>query len=313
MSGNVTVSVLMPVYNAAGYVAESIESVLRQTLTDFELLITDDGSTDNSLEILKRYAQQDNRIRLFSRPNRGLTPTLNEMIEKVRGEFVAILENDDIAVPERLEMQVNFLREREDHVCVGGAQKLIDDKGRFLTRLSLPQEDAEIQNLALRGQGGICHPGATIRRTALVEVGGYDEEMSLAHDLDLFLRLGEIGKLANLAAPVISYRLHDKSLSERKRIEQQEEARVACERAWKRRGIRDGQFAYQMWRPGPDLASRHKFALKYGWWAFNSAQRETAVSYGLKALRLRPFALSSWQLFLASLLKKSPLHRQRTG
>lgn len=214
MSNNPTVSVLMPVYNSERYVAEAVESILAQTFVDFEFIITDDGSTDASLQILEAYANQDERIRLTSRANKGLTPTMNEMLCKAEGDFIAVLENDDVALPERLAHQVEFLQHESDVVCVSGAYELIDEKGRLLTCLSLPEHNDEIQRLALTGCGSISHPGVMMRRASLIEIGGYDETMSLAHDLDLWLRLGEIGTLANLKDAVVKYRLHKNSLSE---------------------------------------------------------------------------------------------------
>ena len=304
------VSVLMPVYNGQRYIAEAVESILQQTFGDFELLITDDGSQDRSLKILQSYASKDSRIRLRSQPNQGLTCTLNDMIRETRGEYIAILEHDDIALPNRLADEVTFLDQHPEVVCVGGAQDLIDEAGRFLTCLQLPQTNAEIQQAALAGHGSICHPAAMIRRTALLEVGGYNETMDLAEDLDLWLRLGEIGELANLPQPVIRYRLHSTSISEQHCREQRQEAYLACERAWKRRGI-EGKFeAGEPWRPGKDRHSRHKFMLQYGWWAFTSAQKRTALIYGFRAVYALPFSPEGWKLLITTALKSRTFFSQ---
>ena len=104
------ISVCMPVYNAERYAVAAIESILGQTLGDFEFLILDDGSTDSSLEILRRYAGLDPRIRVTSRPNRGVAASLNELVNQSRGEFLARMDADDIAVPERFARQVEYLR-----------------------------------------------------------------------------------------------------------------------------------------------------------------------------------------------------------
>lgn len=300
------VSVLMPVYNSQRYVAEAVESVLKQSFPDFELLITDDGSRDRSLKILQSYADKDTRIRLRSQSNQGLTRTLNAMIQEARGEYVAILEHDDIALPDRLADEVAFLDQHPEVVCVSGAQDLIDEAGRFLTCLQLPLTNAEIQQAALAGHGSMCHPGAMIRRSALLEVGGYNETMGLAHDLDLWLRLGEIGELANLSKPVVRYRLHNASLSEQHCGKQRQEAYLACERAWKRRGV-EGHFeAREPWRPGKDRRSRHKFMMQYGWWAFTNGQKQTALIYGFRAIYALPFSPEGWKLLITAALKSSP-------
>ncbi len=297
----------MSVYNSADFPREAPESVLNQSLSDFEFLVVDDGSTDSSLSILESYARADNRIRIYSRPNRGISASRNELLAKARGRYIAVMDADDIALPNRFELQAEFLESNSEYVCVGGAMEIIDRWSRFLARLSLPEADAVIQELALAGHGSICHPAATVRRSALLEIGGYDESMSVALDLDLWLRLGELGRLANLKDPVIRYRLHGKSISEQKREEQRQSAKAAYERAWQRRGISGSFEAAGMWRPGSDRQSRHKFALKYGWWAFNSAQRRTALSYGIEALKIYPTSAESWKLFLASLLKEMPV------
>ncbi len=297
------VSVLMPVYNSQRYVAAAVESVLQQSFPDFELLITDDGSRDRSLQILQAYADQDSRIRLRSQPNQGLTRTLNAMIQETRGEYIAILEHDDVALPNRLADEVAFLDQHPEVVCVSGAQELIDEASRFLTCLQLPLTDLEIQQAALAGHGSMCHPGVMIRRSALLELGGYNETMGLAHDLDLWLRLGEIGKLANLPQAVVRYRLHSTSLSEQHCGKQRQEAFLACERAWKRRGI-EGHFeATEPWRPGKDRRSRHKFMLQYGWWAFTNGQKQTAVIYGFRAVSALPFRSEGWKLLITAAVK----------
>ena len=299
-----TVSVLMSVYNGEKYLAEAVESILAQTLADFDFIIIDDGSKDGSLAMLQKYAARDPRIHLTSRPNQGLTRTLNEAFSQARGEFIARMDSDDVARPDRFENQVRFLRGHPQVVCTGGWFELIDGEGRLLTLLRPPTDDVEIQRQALAGHGAICHPSAMIRRQALERINGYDTDFKTAQDLDLWLRLGEIGKLANVPVPVLSFRLHESSVSESKRHEQRESARKACERAWKRRGITDGRFeADEPWRPGKDRASRQRFALQYGWWAFNSGQRKTAVHYARKAIGARPLSPKGWNLLRCALMK----------
>lgn len=224
-----------------------------------------------------------------------------------KGEFLARMDADDIALPERLTRQVEFLQAHPEVVCVGGAQEIIDEAGRcLLTRLAPPEQDNEIQRLALAGHGSICHPCATIRRGALEEVGGYDETVVSAEDLDLWLKLGERGRLANLRDVVLKYRINTQSVSGKNPLQQREAGKIACERAWKRRGI-EGQYeAAEPWRPASDRKSQHQFMLKYGWWAFTSGYRRTAMIYGLRAIQALPFANGGWSLLVCTLLKKSP-------
>ena len=309
---NPLVSVLMPVYNAERYVAQAVESILVQSFVDFEFIIIDDGSTDASLKILEAYATNDKRIRLTSHQNKGLVLTLNEMLAQAKGEFLARMDADDIALPERFAQQVEFLQRKPDVVCVGGAHELIDEKGRILlTRLAMPEHNHNIQQLALAGHTTICHPCAMIRRASLIKVGGYNEAMLPAEDLDLWLKLGEVGALANLKYTVLKYRLHVNSISEQNRTQQRNKAREACEQAWRRRGI-EGHFeATEPWRPGTDRSSQHKFMLQYGWWAFDSDQRQTAIIYATRAIAARPFAVGGWKLLTCAAIKRLPLSKSK--
>jgi hypothetical protein len=146
-----------------------------------------------------------------------------------------------------------------------------------------------------------------MRREAVTRVGGYDPYFKTTQDLDLWLRLGEVGRLGNVPEVVLKFRQHGGSISETKREEQRRFGREACERAWKRRGITGGTFeADEPWRPGRDRRSRHQFALRYGWWGFNSGARNTALAYGLKAVGLAPWDVSGWKLLAAAAIKPMP-------
>lgn len=306
MSHTPLISVLMPVYNAERYVAQAVDSILAQTCSDFEFLMIDDGSTDQSRAILQKYAIVDPRIRLISRANTGYAVALNEMLNLAHGEYVARMDADDIALPDRFKLQVEFLRQNPDCVCVGGAFNLIDEQGRLLTHLQVPVADTEIQKAALAGHGSICHPTVMMPRAVLLEMGGYNVEMQPAEDLDLWLRLGEVGKLANLPESVLNYRLHSKSVSEQQGAYQRQKALAACQQAWRRRGIEGIFEASALWRPTSDRSSRQHFMLQYGWWAFNSRQRQTAIFYGWRAIQALPWNGAGWKLLLCGLFKPLP-------
>jgi glycosyltransferase involved in cell wall biosynthesis len=302
-----TITVIMSVYNAGAYLRPAVDSILAQMFGDFEFIIIDDGSSDGSPGVLRDYAARDPRIRLTVRPNKGLTLTLNEGLQQARGEFVARMDCDDVALPERFEKQVVALRADPSLVCVGGHFELIDGKDRLLTRLRPPTDDETIQKLLLRGHTAICHPAAMMRRDAVNRVGGYDPHFKTTQDLDLWLRLGEIGRLGNVPEVVLKFRQHETSVSETKREEQRRFGREACERAWKRRGIADGVFeAEEPWRPGKDRASRHRFALRYGWWGFNSGARRTALAYAWKAITILPLNPDGWKLLASAFVKPIP-------
>jgi glycosyltransferase involved in cell wall biosynthesis len=298
-----TVSVVMTAYNTEQYLALAVDSILAQTFEDFEFIVIDDGSTDRSAAILRDYAARDERIRLTSRPNTGVVRAANEGISLARGKYLARMDSDDISMPYRFARQVSYLEANPEIVCVGGYFELIDECGRPLSLLRPPTTHTEIEEQALAGHGAICHPTATIRHDAMVKIGGYDEEFTFAEDLDLWLRLAEVGQLANLPETILQYRLHDRSVSETYRYEQRRFARLACERAWKQRGIEGAFKAAEPWRPGNDAKSKAEYAIKYGWWAFNYGIRKTAVHYGLRAVANRPFDPATWRLLICSLIK----------
>lgn len=298
------ISVLLPVFNGERFLADAVESILAQSFVDFELLALNDGSTDGSEQILRKFAERDTRVRVFSRENRGLVATLNQLIDASRGELLARMDADDIALPDRFARQVDFMRQHPAVVCVGGATEMIDEKGRYLTTLFMPQRNVDIQAKLLAGHAAVSHPSVMLRRLPMKQLGGYRADFYPAEDLDLWLRLGEWGDLANLAAPVIRYRLHGGSISGSNVEKQRAAARRACESAWQRRGIPDARFdAGDSWRPTAEAGSQQQFALQYGWWAFNSGQRATSLAYAAKAIRHRPLGKEGWRLMLVSMCK----------
>ena len=207
-----TVSVAMTVHNSERYLAQAVESILQQTYRDYEFVIIDDGSTDGSRALLERFAELDGRIRLVSRPNAGISRSRNEALARSRGAFMAIMDSDDVAHPNRLEAQLRHLRDHEDVLCVGSWYNVIDGAGRLLTQLRPPTDNTAIQALLLKGHTAISQPAAMLRREAVERVGGFDESLELSEDLDLYLKLGEIGELANLPQTLLSYRLHENSI-----------------------------------------------------------------------------------------------------
>ena len=277
------VSVVLPIFNGQPYLTGAIESLLSQTLTDFEIIAVDDGSTDQSLAILSRFARRDSRLRVIMRKNTGIETALNEGIDAARSEFIARMDSDDVACPDRLQNQLAFMQAHDRVVLLGGAYRLIDGVGRYLATLTPPADNPSLQELALSGRNPFCHPLVMMRREAVLRAGGYREDLPAAEDLDLWLRLGEIGELACIPEVLLSYRLHAHSISERRQQMQIDNMRIACERAWARRGIQREFKGDDPWRPTAARDSRHRFALRYGWWAFKNQQRKTAFVYGLKA------------------------------
>lgn len=290
------ISVLMPVYNSERFLSDAVQSILDQTFADFEFLIIDDGSTDDSRRILQDFAARDSRIRLICRGNTGYVVALNEMLGLARGEFLARMDADDVSYPHRFKVQVAFLREHGDVACVGAYVDFIDSESRFLRVESTAHENEDIQSRLLRGECPICHPAVMMRAESVRRVDGYRAEFQPAEDRDLWLRLGEVSELRNVPRRLLRYRLHSGSVSERHRQQQIEKMHDACEQAWRRRGVA-GQFTAKVnFRPAPTRESRFRCRLRYGWWAFQSGERRTAASYAAAAVRMMPWRPEGWKL-----------------
>ncbi len=230
------ISVLMPVYNCRQYVAEAIRSILQQTYRDFEFIIIDDGSTDGSGHILRVFAVSDSRIRLISRPNRGLVPSLNEGLSLSRGEFIARMDADDISFPTRLERQLAFMSSHPTVVATGTQHELIDDRSRLLgaaRQHPLYHEDAV--EWILTGRCPLNHPSVMMRRTAVLSVGGYRDHP--AEDLDLWIRLSECGQIRNVPDTLMRYRLRYDSLARQYTRNDLDAIRQLISDACRKRGV----------------------------------------------------------------------------
>lgn len=297
------ITVLMSVFNKERYLAEAVESILNQTFRDFEFIIIDDGSTDGSLEILQRYAAEDKRIRLVSRENRGLVATSNEGLELARAPLLARLDADDVALPMRLAKQTAFMREHHEVVCLGGAYELIDETGRFLTLLSPRLDNETIQGALIIGNCEIWHSAIMMRTASVHLVGGYDISfIKGAEDLDLFLKLGEVGELANLSDTLIRYRECLSSVSSQFHDIQLSNAARACRAAWKRRGV-SGHLAIKAFRP---RNRSEMFALmqKRWWWGFMRGDRHLALVYAWKAVWTMPYHPKGWWILARAIVMK---------
>jgi glycosyltransferase involved in cell wall biosynthesis len=293
------VSVAMPVYNCERYVAQAVESILAQTFTDFEFLIVDDGSTDASRAILESYAARDPRIQLVSRSNTGLLVALNEMLPRARGEYVARMDSDDLALPQRFERQVRYLDEHPECVLVGSRVIVIDPDGDPLTVMRSPLTHEEIDRGFMMGGGQLMyHPSVIFRRQAVLELGGYRPEFDLVEDGDLFLRLAEIGRIVNLAEPLLKYRDHFSKIGRRRSREQTAVYRRVLIEAYRRRKL-----------PFPQDLPEHlehpkhepRIHETWAWWALMSGHLAVARKHAWTCLWSNPLSPSSWRLLYCSL------------
>lgn len=207
------VDVVMPAYNAAATIAEAIRSLQVQTLSDIGMIIVDDGSTDQTGAIVKELAAADERIRVVTQPNRGIVEARNEALRQCGAEYVACLDADDIAAPDRLERQVAYLDAHPECIAVGGAVQHIDVSGVPLTGVppTAPLQNADPER-APALEPYIVQSTLMMRRAEVDAIGGY-RHVPNSEDSDLYWRLSERGVLVNLPDIVGKYRVHASSAS----------------------------------------------------------------------------------------------------
>ena len=291
----------MPVHNRATFVERACQSVLAQTFRDFELVIVDDGSGDDSPRLLQALARTDSRIRLSLRENRGLIASRNELLSLARAPLVAWMDSDDISLPNRLEVQLARFEADPGLMCLGSAVLEIDGDDDPVRRDVFPSDHDAIVAGLLEG-GAMRFPTTMMRRQAAAEVGGFREPFKVGEDLDLFLRLAEVGKLANLPDVLLHYRLHLGSTTSllfqgwftyRDTI-------LALARERRETGrdrLQRGESVTLMFRPaerGPPTAawSNHR---QWADQALADRFLPTARKHALKALRLAPRELACWK------------------
>jgi glycosyltransferase involved in cell wall biosynthesis len=208
------VSVLMTAYNAERYVGQAIKSIIKQTYDTWELVIVDDGSTDKTLDVVKKYAKADKRIRVFqSEKNSGPSHASNLGLSKVKGNLVARMDADDISHPLRLEKQVAYFERYPETVVLGGTCTLIDGNGNYLGMKTFPIGHVPIYQ-ALYRMNPIQHPACMINLSLLPNNKlVYHNGSMLAHDLEMLFEVAQYGQLANMEDVLLYYRQHSASLS----------------------------------------------------------------------------------------------------
>src|SRR4030042_607059 len=229
---NPKVTVVMSVFNGEKYLMKAVNSILKQTYEDFEFLIINDGSSDRTKEILESY--KDHRIKIINNEkNIGLTKSLNKGLNLAKGEYIARQDADDISLPRRLEIQVKFLDKKPDCALVGCAYYQINENGELGSIIKVLSKDSDIRE-GLKKQNWFGHGCIMMRKDAVQAVGGYDEKYKFSQDYDLWLRMAEVYKVANIEAPLFCWRSTPSGISKDKEAEQKYYANHAVSEATKR-------------------------------------------------------------------------------
>jgi glycosyltransferase involved in cell wall biosynthesis len=215
---NPSITIILPAYNGAQWIEKAIRSALAQTYRDFEFLIINDSSKDDTEAVVLRLAAEDPRINYFkNEKNMGVQATRNFALEHVRSEYIAEIDQDDEWIdPDKLKKQIEFLESHADYVLVGTGAIMIDESGKEIARYLMPETNDEIRRKILR-MNCFIHSSVMYRTRAVKEIGGYSLA-KLSEDHDLWLRLGRKGKFANFQEYSVQYLFTPKGFNSQNKL-----------------------------------------------------------------------------------------------
>jgi glycosyltransferase involved in cell wall biosynthesis len=211
MNNNLKISVLMAAYNAEAFIEEAIASVLAQSFNEFELIIVNDGSSDNTASIVRSF--KDERIIVLDQPNRGIAAALNNGLQHARAGWIARFDADDVCYPERLQVQFDFISKNPDHIIIGAAADYIDMDGRYIFTHHPPAySTAGIRHIRYK-QCPFIHSSVLYNKQVVMNAGGYDLNAHGFEDHFLWLKILDQGKSANLRQSLMQVRLNPQSFT----------------------------------------------------------------------------------------------------
>ena len=206
------ISIILSVYNSEKYLKDSINSILRQTFKNFEFLILNDGSTDNSDKIIRFFKKKDKRIKYFKRKNHGLTKSLNFLIKKTKSNIIARQDADDISDINRLKLQFNFLKKNKNCILLGSNGFKIDKNKKIIGNINLPLENIKLKKKLLF-QNTFIHSSIMIRKETLKKINFFNEKFYYSQDYDCWCRASLLGEIYNLKERLVKLRIHDSSIT----------------------------------------------------------------------------------------------------
>lgn len=213
MKNEPLISVVMPAYNAQKFIRSAIESILSQTFKNFEVIIINDCSTDNTLKILKSFARKDPRIRIINNKTRlNIAASLNKGISMAESNLIARMDADDISFPNRLELQYGLINSSKNISVVGADIIIMDIDEQEIAIRSYPNSSKKLKACLFR-YSPFAHPTVCFRKNIFEEVGGYNPKYSPTEDLDLWFRLGSKYNFGSVKKPLLKYRLYKDSSS----------------------------------------------------------------------------------------------------
>ncbi|CAA0124426.1 Putative glycosyltransferase EpsE [BD1-7 clade bacterium] len=225
------VSVIIPAHNAEAYIALALESILEQTYLNLEVIVLDDGSSDDTWHIVSQY-QDDRLVSIRADTNRGVVATLNKGLMLAHGKYIARMDADDIAKPHRIARQVAFMESNPGYVvCASSVIYFNSERGQC--KVTFPQHHEEIMACLALFQRWMCHPSALLRRSCLVEHDiTYQQKYEHAEDYQLWVAMAQYGSLHNLAEPLLRYRVHNQQITVKHRPGQLQSSRWLLQQQW---------------------------------------------------------------------------------
>jgi teichuronic acid biosynthesis glycosyltransferase TuaG len=247
------ISVVMPVYNSAEYVDEAIFSIRNQTYGNFELIIVDDGSTDDSLEIIRWHEREDQRVRVIALgENRGQAAAKNAALTIAQGSYIALMDSDDVSLPERLRIQYQFLEDNPDVYLIAGSYDFVDKDGQLIRRVSHDYSSEVIPHMIFDGYA-LNQSTVLFRNTRELF---YREKLRVCEDVDAWLRLLTLQKKMVVVSDVLAkYRIRASSVtSEHGSVHHYYFNTI---RRWHEERVRSGSDSYDIFTPPDDLRAKN--------------------------------------------------------
>ncbi len=212
-SDDAPISVLMCVFNDSGYLKNAIKSVLNQTWKNFEFIIIDDGSYDNTPDTLSKFSENEDRIKVFRKKNTGLTASLNYGINLCSSPLIARIDADDLWHSNKLEKQMNLMNKFKYISLIGTSANLIDEKDKVYARKTYPSIHKKLRKNLLKKKGHFPHSSVIFRKEVVQSLGGYDENFKRAQDYELWLRVSFKHKISCINEPLVLIRKHQAQIS----------------------------------------------------------------------------------------------------
>lgn len=214
----------MPVFNSEEYLEDTLNSILDQSYKDFELIAVNDGSTDASMEILRKFEQTDERVRVINQDNTGIVGALNKGLENCRGDLIARMDSDDLMEPDRLSSQTKMMEMLPDVILLGGVAEVIDSRGETLYKTTGGRHKVTDWSVFPPKIAVAMHPLIMVRKSAMDAIEGYRDSFPHAEDYDLYIRLAGEGKIYNPQKVMLKYRKHENAVSQKNLMAQERAA-----------------------------------------------------------------------------------------